>query len=289
MSEAPVAVGEPDQPAHHAVSAGPQTPAELMAQAAAAGLWGVALTDHDATSGWAEAAAAVPETGVTLIPGMELSTRDGFTSVHMLAYLIDPLDAGLLAETARIRESRMTRAEEIVRRIGRDYDVSWDDVLAQTAEGATIGRPHIADALVARGLVPTRSAAFAGILHPRAGYAQPHYAPDPLTGVRLIRAAGGVPVLAHPGTRGAERVIPPDRLARLAQAGLFGLEVDHPENREDAKPRLRELAAQFGLAVTGSSDYHGTGKPNRLGELRTSPDVVERIIAQGHGSTPVTP
>ena len=162
-------------------------------------------------------------------------------------------------------------------------------MLAQTAEGATIGRPHIADALVARGHVPTRSAAFAGILHPRAGYAQPHYAPDPLTGVRLIRAAGGVPVLAHPGTRGAERVIPPDRLARLAEAGLFGLEVDHPENREDAKPRLRELAAQFGLAVTGSSDYHGTGKPNRLGELRTAPDVVERIIAQGHGSAPVTP
>ena len=289
MSEAPVAVGEADLHAHSSVSDGTETPSELMVQAAAAGLWGVALTDHDATSGWAEAAAAVPDTGVTLIPGMELSTRDGFTSVHMLAYLIDPLDAGLLAETARIRESRMTRAEEIVRRIGRDYDVSWDDVLAQTAEGATIGRPHIADALVARGLVPTRSAAFAGILHPRAGYAQPHYAPDPLTGVRLIRAAGGVPVLAHPGTRGAERVIPPDRLGRLAEAGLFGLEVDHPENREDAKPRLRELAAQFGLAVTGSSDYHGTGKPNRLGELRTSPDVVERIIAQGHGSAPVTP
>ena len=96
----------------------------------------------------------MPETGVVLIPGMELSTREGYMSVHMLAYLIDPLDEGLLAETARIRESRMTRAEEIVRRIGRDYDLSWDDVLAQTAEGATIGRPHIADALVARGHVP---------------------------------------------------------------------------------------------------------------------------------------
>ena len=289
MSEAPVAVGEAHPHAHTSVSGGPQTPPQLKAQAAAAGLWGVALTDHDATSGWAEAAAAVPETGVTLIPGMELSTRDGFTSVHMLAYLIDPLDAGLLAETARIRESRMTRAEEIVRRIGRDYDVSWDDVLAQTAEGATIGRPHIADALVARGLVPTRSAAFAGILHPRAGYAQPHYAPDPLTGVRLIRAAGGVPVLAHPGTRGAERVIPPDRLARLADAGLFGLEVDHPENRADAKPRLRALAQQYGLAVTGSSDYHGAGKPNRLAECTTPSAVVERLIAEGHGSTPVLP
>ncbi len=288
MPEA-LAAGEADLHTHSTVSDGTETPARVMEQAAAAGLWGIALTDHDSTSGWAEAAAAVPATGVALIPGMELSTRDGFMSVHMLAYLIDPLDMALLAETARIRESRMTRAEEIVRRIGRDYALSWDDVLAQTAEGTTIGRPHIADALVARGHVPTRSAAFAGILHPRSGYAQPHYAPDPLTGVRLIRAAGGVPVLAHPGTRGAERVIPPERLKRFADAGLFGLEVDHPENRDDAKPRLRELAQRFGLAVTGSSDYHGAGKPNRLGECRTAPEIVERIIAEGTGATPVVP
>lgn len=289
MSEALVTVGEADLHAHSTVSDGTESPAELMAQAAAAGLWGVALTDHDSTAGWAEAAGAVPATGVVLVPGMELSTREGFMSVHMLAYLVDPLDDRLIAETARIRESRLTRAEEIVRRIGRDYELSWDDVLAQTTEGGTIGRPHIADALVARGHVATRSAAFAGILHPRAGYAQPHYAPDPLTGVRLIRAAGGVPVLAHPGTRGAERVIPPDRLRRLVDAGLFGLEVDHPENRPDAKARLRELATQHGIAVTGSSDYHGTGKPNRLGESRTAADVVERIIAEGRGSAPVTP
>ncbi len=289
MSEAPAAVGEADLHAHSTVSDGTESPARLMQQAAAAGLWGVALTDHDSTSGWAEAAAAVPDTGVVLIPGMELSTREGFMSVHMLAYLVDPLDEGLLAETARIRESRLTRAEEIVRRIGRDYELSWEDVLAQTADGTTIGRPHIADALVARGHVATRSAAFAGILHPRAGYAQPHYAPDPLTGVRLIRAAGGVPVLAHPGTRGAEQVIPPHRLERLVDAGLFGLEVDHPENRADAKPRLRALAERFGLAVTGSSDYHGAGKPNRLGESRTVPEVVERLISEGRGSTPVVP
>jgi 3',5'-nucleoside bisphosphate phosphatase len=289
MSEAPSVVGAADLHTHSTVSDGTEAPAVLMAQAAAAGLWGIALTDHDSTSGWAEAAAAVPATGVALIPGMELSTREGFMSVHMLAYLIDPSDERLLAETTRIRESRVTRAEEIVRRIGRDYDLSWDDVLAQTVEGTTIGRPHIADALVARGHVSTRSAAFAGILHPRAGYAQPHYAPDPLTGVRLIRAAGGVPVLAHPGTRGAERVIPPDRLARLTEAGLFGLEVDHPENRADAKPRLRALAEQYGLEVTGSSDYHGSGKPNRLAECTTSSTVVERLIGEGRGSEPVLP
>ena len=289
MPEAPVVVGEADLHTHSTVSDGTEPPAELMRQAARAGLWGIAVTDHDSTSGWAEAAAAVPETGVALIPGMELSTREGFMSVHMLAYLVDPLDEGLLAETARIRESRFTRAEEIVRRIGRDYPISWEDVLAQTAEGTTIGRPHIADALVARGHAPTRSAAFEGILHPRAGYAAPHYAPDPLTGVRLIRAAGGVPVLAHPGTRGAERVIPPERLAQLTEAGLFGLEIDHPENRSDAKVRLRELATRFGLEVTGSSDYHGTGKPNRLGECRTAPEVVERLIAEARGAAPILP
>jgi 3',5'-nucleoside bisphosphate phosphatase len=289
MSDAPAATGEADLHTHSTVSDGTESPTRLLEQAAKASLWGVALTDHDSTSGWAEAAAAVPETGVALIPGMELSTREGYMSVHMLAYLIDPLHPALVDETARIRESRLSRAEEIVRRIGRDYALSWDDVLAQTAEGATIGRPHIADALVARGHAPDRSAAFASILHPRWGYAQPHYAPDPLTGVRLIRAAGGVPVLAHPGTRGAEQVVPPRRLRQLVDAGLFGLEVDHPENRADAKPRLRELAARFGLEITGSSDYHGTGKPNRLGECRTAPGVVTRILAEGTGTPPVLP
>jgi predicted metal-dependent phosphoesterase TrpH len=289
MSGAPAVVGEADLHTHSTVSDGTESPTRLMEQAAAAGLWGIALTDHDSTSGWAEAAAAVKDTGVALIRGMELSTRSGFMSVHMLAYLVDPLDEGLLAETARIRESRLTRAEEIVRRIGRDYALDWDDVLAQTAEGTTIGRPHIADALVARGHVATRSAAFEGILHPRAGYAQPHYAPDPLTGVQLIRAAGGVPVLAHPGTRGAEHVIGEESLSRLVDAGLFGLEIDHPENRPDAKRRLRELATRYGLEVTGSSDYHGAGKPNRLGELRTTAGVVERIIAEASGAEPLIP
>jgi predicted metal-dependent phosphoesterase TrpH len=289
MPEAPRFVGAADLHVHSVVSDGTETPSALMTEAAGVGLAAIALTDHDATTGWAEASAAVADTGVALIPGMELSTRDGYVSVHLLGYLFDPLDGALLAETARIRESRMTRAEQIVRRISRDYALSWSDVLAQTAEGATIGRPHIADALVARGHVPDRSAAFASILHPRMGYAQPHYAPDPLTGVRLIRAAGGVPVLAHPGTRGAERVVAEDRLRHLTDAGLFGLEIDHPENRPDAKVRLRQLAAKYGLEITGSSDYHGSGKPNRLGEQTTPGDVVERIIAEATGSSPVLP
>lgn len=282
-------IGEADLHTHSVVSDGTMRPAEIFAEAAGLGLGAVALTDHDSTAGWPEASAAARETGVAFIPGMELSTRERWTSVHVLGYLFDPLDEGLLAETARIRESRLTRAEDIVRRIGRDYALEWSDVLAQAGDGATIGRPHIADALVARGHVPTRSDAFAGILHPESGYSVPHYAPDPVTGVRLIRAAGGVPVLAHPGTRGAERVVGEARLRSLVDAGLFGLEIDHPENTEDAKRRLRALAAEYGLAITGSSDYHGAGKPNRLGEFRTSPEVVAEIVAQGTGSRPVLP
>jgi predicted metal-dependent phosphoesterase TrpH len=280
---------EADLHVHSTVSDGTEAPARLLEQAAAAGLAAIALTDHDSTAGWAEAAAAVPATGVALIPGMELSTRQGWTSVHLLGYLVDPGDEALVAETARIRESRLARAETIVRRISRDYTLTWDDVLAHSAEGATIGRPHIADALVARGHAVDRSAAFEGILHPSRGYAEPHYAPDPLTGVRLIREAGGVPVLAHPGTRGAERVLPEATIGALVAAGLFGLEVDHPENRPDALPRLRALAERHGLAITGSSDYHGSGKPNRLGQCRTAPDVVARIVAEASGSAPVLP
>ncbi|HEU4465520.1 MAG TPA: PHP domain-containing protein [Agromyces sp.] len=288
MADAPVHVAA-DLHTHSTVSDGTDTPAELVEAAARAGLGAIAITDHDSTAGWAEATDAALARGIVLIPGMELSTRVQFASVHVLAYLVDPGDEGLLAETARIRESRMTRAEKIVRRIAADYELTWDDVLAQTTDGATIGRPHIADALVARGHAATRSEAFAGILHWRSGYAQPHYAPDPLTGIRLIRAAGGVPVLAHPGTRGAEEVITEERLRRFVDAGLFGLEVDHPENTAASRPRLRALAARYGLAVTGSSDYHGLGKANRLGEHTTDPEVVARIVAEATGTRPVVP
>lgn len=271
---------------HSSVSDGTETPAELVRAAAAAGLGTVALTDHDSTAGWMDAAAEGERVGVTVIPGMELSTRIEFASVHMLGYLFDPTNEALVAETLRIRNGRMRRAEDMVRRISEDYDITWDDVLAQATEGATVGRPHIADALVARGLASDRSAAFAGILHWRSGYFQPHYAPDPLTGVRLIRGAGGLPVLAHPATGGRGRVIPEERLRRLVDAGLFGLELDHRENKADGVERLRELAERYGLRITGSSDYHGAGKPNRLGERTTDPSVVEAMIEEATGASP---
>jgi predicted metal-dependent phosphoesterase TrpH len=271
---------------HSSVSDGTETPAELVAAARAAGLDTVALTDHDSTAGWREAADAASGTELTVIPGMELSAREGWRSVHLLAYLFDPSDAGIVAETARIRSARFSRAENIVSRLSVDFALTWEDVMAQTTDGGTVGRPHIADALVARGHVATRSEAFESILHPRHGYFLPHYAPDPITAIRLVRAAGGVPVLAHPATSGRSGVIGDAGFAALVDAGLFGVEIDHRENTSDGKQRLRELAQAHDLVITGSSDYHGAGKPNRLAENTTTPEALERIVAEGRGSTP---
>ncbi|TFD91600.1 PHP domain-containing protein [Cryobacterium lactosi] len=279
--------GPIDLHTHSSVSDGTETPSQLVRAAAAAGLGTVALTDHDSTAGWSEASVAAKAAGITLIPGMEFSTRVGHTSIHLLAYLFDPSDAGIVAETAHIRKARLTRAEQMVARIGADYELTWADVLAQTTHGGTVGRPHIADALVANGLALTRSEAFAGILHWDAGYFQPHYAPDPLRAVTLVRAAGGVPVIAHPATRGVADVMAESRLAALVDAGLFGLELRHRENKPEATARLTMLAEKYNLAITGSSDYHGEGKPNRLGENTTTPEVLDRLIGEGRGAHPV--
>ncbi|THG28491.1 PHP domain-containing protein [Naasia lichenicola] len=280
--------GPIDLHTHSSVSDGTETPAELIAAAAAAGIGTVALTDHDSTAGWAEASEAAERTGVGLLPGMELSTRRGWASIHMLGYLFDPADEALLAETTRIRTDRLSRAETMVDRIAQDYELEWADVVAQTTPGATVGRPHIADALVARGHSRDRGEAFATILHWRAGYYEPHYAPEPLEGVRLIRAAGGVPVIAHPAVS-RDRLPPVDYLAELVDAGLFGVEARHRDNSPDGVRELLRLADHFGLQITGSSDYHGTGKHNRLGENTTDPEVAEMIIAEATGWKPVLP
>lgn len=271
---------------HSSVSDGTETPGELIAAAVEAQLDVVAITDHDSTAGWAPAFEAARGTGLTVLPGLELSTQLDYASVHVLGYLVDPDHPALVAETARIREERLHRAEAMVSRIGADYALDWADVLAQTTPGATVGRPHIADALVARGHVSDRSAAFQSILHWRGGYYRPHDAPAPIEGVRLITEAGGVAVIAHPGARGPERALSGRRMRDLVDAGLFGLEVGHRDNPERSLPVLREEAAKYGLVMTGSSDYHGLGKPNRLGEHTTPPEVYEAIVARSTGSSP---
>jgi predicted metal-dependent phosphoesterase TrpH len=280
--------GPIDLHAHSSVSDGTETPAELVAAAVDAGIGVLAITDHDSTAGWDPAVEAARGTGLTLVPGLELSTQLDYASVHVLAYLVNPADAALVSELERIRAERVDRAEAMVRRIAVDYKLDWDDVLAQTTPESTIGRPHIADALVARGHVRDRTAAFASILHWRGGYYRPHRAPEPVEGVRLIVAAGGVPVIAHPGARGPERVLTDDRIAELVDAGLFGIEVAHRDNPPRSRARWAEVARRYGLVTTGSSDYHGAGKPNRLAENTTSPEVYAAIVARGTGSAPVT-
>jgi predicted metal-dependent phosphoesterase TrpH len=278
--------GPIDLHTHSSVSDGTETPTELVEAAIEAGLSTVALTDHDSTAGWNEAFAAASGTGLTIIPGMELSTNHGPASVHMLAYLFNALDGGIIAETAQIRDGRLHRAERIVEKISADYDITWEDVLAESSDGSTLGRPHIADALVRKGIVETRSAAFQTILHWRGGYYEKYYAPSPLKGVRMIVQAGGVPVLAHPATYGRYRPMEDAFIGQLADEGLFGLEVGHRDNTDEGKERLLVLAKRFGLEITGSSDYHGEGKPNRLAENTTSPEVLEKLIARATGSTP---
>lgn len=287
MVEASGVHGPSDLHLHSLRSDGTEPPAAVVQAAHRHGLRTISLTDHDTTAGWAEAAEATASLGMTLIPGMEFSARHEWRSVHVLAYLFDPTDRALLAETERVRSDRIGRAERIVGNIARDYDLTWDDVLSATDSGATVGRPHIADALVQRGIVRDREEAFADILHPGSGYYVGHYAPDPLRAVELITAAGGVAVLAHPAAR--DRVLPDSVLLELIDAGLAGFELGHRENTVTGRRHLARLAARLDLIVTGSSDYHGLGKPNVPGEHTTADDMVARIIELGRGADPVYP
>ena len=270
---------------HSTASDGTDSPAGVVRAAAAAGLTVVGLTDHDTTAGWDEAMAAASDTGTALVRGMEISAQarvgSRAVSVHLLSYLHDPDHAGLAEELDRTRAARDSRAAHMVRLLAEDYPITWQDVQEQTGPDATIGRPHLADALVAAGVVADRDEAFAAILHPGTRYYVRHYAPDAVDVVRLVRDAGGVPVFAHPGADGRGLIVSDETIAQLADAGLAGLEVFHRDHDAAARRRLAELADRHDLLVTGSSDYHGRGKTNRIGEHTTSPDVLRQIVEQG--------
>jgi predicted metal-dependent phosphoesterase TrpH len=273
-----------DLHAHSTASDGSQSPAAVVEAAARAGLDVVALTDHDSTDGWAEAFEAGRTLGVTVVPGAEISCKVRDLSVHLLSYLHDPADAELHAELTLTRDDRVGRARRMVQQIAADYPLTWDDVLEHVPDGATVGRPHIADAMIALGLVESRDQAFETTLHRNSPYYVPHYAPLAVDAVRLVRAAGGVPVMAHPRAGRRGRVVTDEDIAELAAAGLFGIEADHPDHTEAERDAVNGLAGELGLMVTGSSDYHGPVRPNRLGSFTTRPEVFRAIVAAGRGS-----
>lgn len=272
-----------DLHAHSTASDGTDTPSGLVTAAARAGVEVLAITDHDSTAGWEQAADAARRTGVLLVPGAEITCRAGPVSVHLLSYLHDPGDTALARVLADTRDERLTRARRMTGLLARDFPVTWEDVLAQAASGATVGRPHVADALVAVGVVRSRDEAFAGVLSSTSPYMLSLGALDAVRAVRMVRAAGGVPVIAHglAGSRGA--VVDEDVLEAMVDAGMPGVEVDHRDHTSDDRAWLRSFAARHGLFTTGSSDYHGTGKRNRLGENSTPAESLERIVAIATG------
>ncbi|OZV74991.1 phosphatase [Micromonospora echinospora] len=274
---------------HSTASDGTLTPAELVRAAAEAGLDVVAITDHDTTAGWEPALRALPP-GLTLVRGAEISclwngVQPG-VSLHLLAYLFDPDSPALAAELARVRAAREIRGQRIVELLRADgVELDWTEIHTAAA-GGSIGRPHIAAALIRAGLVATTTEAF-GPQWLGWRYRVPKPDIDVFRAVELVRAAGGVPVFAHPRASRRGRIVPDELIVELAEAGLAGLEADHEDHSPAEREHVRALADRLGLVVTGSSDFHGTHKTVRLGAHVTSPQAYERIVAQATGVDPV--
>jgi len=266
---------------HTRASDGTHTPEELVREARAVGLDVLGLTDHDTADGWAEAARTAQEVGITLVRGIEISTRHLGRGVHLLAYLPDPTYPPLVAHLRKILDGRSSRVPAMLERL-RDVgvDVGIADVRRAADGTAATGRPHVADALVALGVVPDRSAAFRAYLNPgRPAYVN-RYAAPLVEMVRIVDEAGGVSVIAHPWGRHGPESMPESALTELAGLGLAGIEVDHQDHSPADRERLRSIARALGLVVTGSSDHHGLGKlDHELGCNTTAAEDYERLMA----------
>jgi len=268
---------------HTSYSDGTDTPAQLINKALAAGISIIGLTDHDSISGWQEATNAL-RTGISLVPGAEIScqTPDGI-SVHILGLLFDSNNSKLMNTLEKTRENRHGRMEKIIARINEaGIDITMDDVLMQLSDGATLGRPHLADALVKKGIVASRDEAFTQMLHNNSKYYVSHYSPTPEVAIKLIKAAGGVSVIAHPMASHRGRTISLDTFGSIIQAGLDGIEVEHRDHSPDEKSQLIELANESNLVMTGASDYHGNGKLNTLGEYTTRLEQWEKLESRSN-------
>ena len=278
---------------HSTVSDGTDTPADLVRTAARAGLDVVALTDHDTTAGWAEATEALPP-GMTLVPGAELSCVSHHDagrgiSVHLLAYLFDPTSAAIVTEQQRLRIERRTRLHAMAARMADDgLPVDPDELIGSLPVDSPAGRPHLAQALVRAGLVTTVDEAFAEYLGNGRGYYLPRQDTPVEDAIDMIAAAGGVTVFAHPFARSRGRVVSAETIAKLAERGLTGVEVDHPNHDARAREELRGLARELNLAQTGSSDYHGTNKAIPIGAETTDPEQLEALTEKASGSQVAT-
>lgn len=274
---------------HSAASDGTDTPAELLAVAAAAGVSVLALTDHDTTAGWDEAAAAL-RPGLALVRGAEFSTespdgRGGTVTAHLLGYLFDPGHREIVAEQERLRVARRERVRTMGERMAADgLPIDGGALLARVGPDSPVGRPHLARALVDAGVVATVGAAFEGLLRRDGPYYVEKENTPIATAIAMIRAAGGVAVFAHPFARRRGPVVNAAVLRELAADGLAGIEVDHPDHDADDRGALRVLADEEGLLVTGSSDYHGANKTTPLAAETTAPAVLEALVARATGA-----
>ncbi len=244
------------------------------------GVTTLALTDHDTTDGLAEAHTTAETHGIELIPGGEINTDLGEHEVHILGYFVDPARPSLQSFLRRMRDVRLHRAEEMVRRLGAlGAVIEWSRV-AEIAAGASVGRPHIARVLVEAGWVGSPREAFARFI----GRHGPAYVPriklTPEEGAECIARHGGVAVLAHPGWAASGPVI--ERLPDLIAHGLAGIEIYYPDHTAEMVQEYRRLAERHGLVVTGGTDYHGGGLATRvpLGIVAVPPDVVPALRAR---------
>jgi predicted metal-dependent phosphoesterase TrpH len=271
---------------HSDRSDGTDKPGELLARAAVAGLDVVALTDHDTAVGWDDARAAAVDIGIGFVPGMEISCSYSGGGVHLLAYLLDPAYPPLVRELRRVLDGRSARLPATLDRLrGVGVDISEADVEAVSGPAEATGRPHVADALVAKGVVTNRNEAFERFLSKgRPAYVD-RYAADLVEMLGLVAGAGGVSVLAHPWGRHSRAALDVAALGALKDAGLTGIEVDHQDHDATVRTELRAVASRLGLVQTGASDFHGEGKMDcPLGANATEPEQFELLLAAAAAS-----